>query len=442
MSNPSFASAVWDAWGKPDSWDKGGAIFATAEEAFKEFGELAAKAQRGALIAADAARLQYVANYFAASVGEVIIKINASGAVALTPDEIRLRAFMYNQLGSAQRLAEATRLLAIDVANNTPNSQQVLSASGAQLLKIGGGLLAITQVGFAYGFDGAEEGAKKLLGALGGFAGAPVGALAGAGAVKLGALAANTVASGLAVSVGAVLGAAAGGFLVGKAFEESYGYIFRPLLDEMFERGGAAWRAADTFFANSLQAIGKLDGNWMESFSGLADADKASLTTLFAGSAKVAFTESMFADIKKLFVADFTGQALVGRDLLLQTILTFAKENGYTTERITANAANVTLDLPDFPNSSVGALRDFAQKQLSEADQRGFSLIGPSRIVIAIGAGTHSASSKTSINIDGKLIKLSLGMNLTAEIKTGQRRVIEYLLSPIQKAGNESLRER
>lgn len=34
------------------------------------------------------------------------------------------------------------------------------------------------------------------------------------------------------------------------------------------------------------------------------------------------------------------------------------------------------------------------------------------------------------------------GMNITAEIKTGQRRVIEYLLSPIQKAGSESLRER
>ena len=46
------------------------------------------------------------------------------------------------------------------------------------------------------------------------------------------------------------------------------------------------------------------------------------------------------------------------------------------------------------------------------------------------------------INIDGKAIPLSPGMNLTAEIKTGQRRVIEYLLSPVQKAGQESLRER
>ena len=48
----------------------------------------------------------------------------------------------------------------------------------------------------------------------------------------------------------------------------------------------------------------------------------------------------------------------------------------------------------------------------------------------------------TQINVDGKLIQLAPGMNLTAEIKTGQRRVIEYLLSPIQRAGSESLRER
>lgn len=48
----------------------------------------------------------------------------------------------------------------------------------------------------------------------------------------------------------------------------------------------------------------------------------------------------------------------------------------------------------------------------------------------------------TQIDVDGKQIRLSPGMNLTAEIKTGQRRVIEFLLSPIQRAGNESFRER
>mgnify|MGYP001788162562 CR=1 FL=1 len=46
------------------------------------------------------------------------------------------------------------------------------------------------------------------------------------------------------------------------------------------------------------------------------------------------------------------------------------------------------------------------------------------------------------MNIDGKRVPISPGMNITAEIKTGQRRVIEYLLSPIQRAGSESLKER
>lgn len=47
-----------------------------------------------------------------------------------------------------------------------------------------------------------------------------------------------------------------------------------------------------------------------------------------------------------------------------------------------------------------------------------------------------------SINVDGKAIRLMPGMNVTAEIKTGKRRVIDYLLSPVQSHTSESLRER
>jgi hemolysin D len=46
------------------------------------------------------------------------------------------------------------------------------------------------------------------------------------------------------------------------------------------------------------------------------------------------------------------------------------------------------------------------------------------------------------IEIGGRAVRLSPGMNVTAEIKTGKRRVIEFLLSPVQRAGRESLRER
>lgn len=50
--------------------------------------------------------------------------------------------------------------------------------------------------------------------------------------------------------------------------------------------------------------------------------------------------------------------------------------------------------------------------------------------------------AKNAIDVDGQSIRLSPGMNLTAEIKTGKRRVIEYLLSPIEKAATGSLKER
>ncbi len=49
---------------------------------------------------------------------------------------------------------------------------------------------------------------------------------------------------------------------------------------------------------------------------------------------------------------------------------------------------------------------------------------------------------QSSIMVDGRRIALAPGMNLTAEIRTGKRRVIDYLLSPLQRAVHESLGER
>ena len=49
---------------------------------------------------------------------------------------------------------------------------------------------------------------------------------------------------------------------------------------------------------------------------------------------------------------------------------------------------------------------------------------------------------KYTLNVDGKTINLTAGMNVTAEIKTGKRRVLDYLLSPLQTKLDESFRER
>lgn len=48
----------------------------------------------------------------------------------------------------------------------------------------------------------------------------------------------------------------------------------------------------------------------------------------------------------------------------------------------------------------------------------------------------------TVMRVDGRTVNLSPGMAVTAEVKTGQRQVIEYFLSPLVQYGQESLRER
>ena len=46
------------------------------------------------------------------------------------------------------------------------------------------------------------------------------------------------------------------------------------------------------------------------------------------------------------------------------------------------------------------------------------------------------------MNVDGKFVNLTPGMAATVEIKTGNRRLIEFVLSPLMKMKDEAGRER
>lgn len=71
-------------------------------------------------------------------------------------------------------------------------------------------------------------------------------------------------------------------------------------------------------------------------------------------------------------------------------------------------------------------------KTATAADQPGQDLTFAARISL----------DDPRINIDGRWVSLAPGMAVTAEIRTGTRRIIEYLLSPVLRAKHESLRER
>uniref|UniRef100_UPI0017EA5F27 HlyD family type I secretion periplasmic adaptor subunit n=1 Tax=Methylibium sp. TaxID=2067992 RepID=UPI0017EA5F27 len=91
------------------------------------------------------------------------------------------------------------------------------------------------------------------------------------------------------------------------------------------------------------------------------------------------------------------------------------------------------IKLETFPFTRYGTVEATVRSVTADAvndEKRG--AIFPATLTL-----THAA-----IDVDGKRVNLSPGMNLTAEIKTGKRRVIDYLLSPVQRAANESLGER
>jgi hemolysin D len=44
--------------------------------------------------------------------------------------------------------------------------------------------------------------------------------------------------------------------------------------------------------------------------------------------------------------------------------------------------------------------------------------------------------------VEENLVNLSAGTAVTVEVKTGSRRIVDYLLSPLLKYSQESLRER
>jgi hemolysin D len=93
----------------------------------------------------------------------------------------------------------------------------------------------------------------------------------------------------------------------------------------------------------------------------------------------------------------------------------------------------VTVKLETFPFTRYGTIDAEVKSVTADAvndEKRG--AIFPATLTLA----------QSGIQVDDKRIALSPGMNVVAEIKTGRRRVIDYLFSPVRKSLDESLKER
>ena len=91
------------------------------------------------------------------------------------------------------------------------------------------------------------------------------------------------------------------------------------------------------------------------------------------------------------------------------------------------------VKLETFPYTRYGYLEgvvDHVSYDAVQDEQRG--LIFPARVRL----------NKTHFMIDDTRVNLTSGMSVTAEIKIGKRRVIDYFLSPLREYKDEGLREK
>lgn len=111
---------------------------------------------------------------------------------------------------------------------------------------------------------------------------------------------------------------------------------------------------------------------------------------------------------------------------------------------------SVEVKLETFPYTRYGTVhavvtRVAADAVISDSSQKS-AMAGQASTSTAVSQmASYPATlrlEQSDIAVDGKRVRLAPGMNLSAEIKTGKRRVVDYLLSPVREHLDGSLGER
>jgi hemolysin D len=93
-----------------------------------------------------------------------------------------------------------------------------------------------------------------------------------------------------------------------------------------------------------------------------------------------------------------------------------------------------------------GKVIDVSRDAIASAErQADESNTSPSAAPPQPGSPTYVARislDRSTMMVDGQVRPLLPGMSVTAEVRTGRRTIIDYLLSPLARKGNEALHER
>ncbi|MFM9970456.1 MAG: hypothetical protein ACKVQK_18860 [Burkholderiales bacterium] len=105
----------------------------------------------------------------------------------------------------------------------------------------------------------------------------------------------------------------------------------------------------------------------------------------------------------------------------------------------------VKIKLSAFTFQKYGMLRGEVAQVSADSAEQGAAPAGQSQqksLAEPLAYKTLVNLKTQMLDVEGQQYKLAPGMQVSAEIHLGSRSVLEYLLSPVQKAFHESARER
>ncbi len=183
------------------------------------------------------------------------------------------------------------------------------------------------------------------------------------------------------------------------------------------------------FSATTLDALNEANANYRLRAEEVKKAeDKASLTTL------VSPIDGVVAQLKVHTIGAVVKPAdplllIVPKNSeLMVEAMVLTRDAGFIRE-----GQSVEVKLEAFPFTRYGIVKGQVERISRDSVQdEKLGLVYPAQVKL----------SQTEIRVDGRMTKLEPGLAATAEIKTGQRRIIEYLLSPLAKRVSEAGRER
>jgi len=208
---------------------------------------------------------------------------------------------------------------------------------------------------------------------------------------------------------------------------------------KLAEQTRAAWRSDTLRTLNERHAKADLQDRQLE-VEGIKTTQREKLTTL---------TAPVDGTVQQLAIHT-TGGVVTPAQVLLVVV----PEQAQVTAEVTLENKDVgfvslnqeaSIKLETFPFTRYGTVPAKVTTITADAVMQEAKAQPKDGEAVVTGGAVFPVTltlAKNAIDVDGKSIKLAPGMNLTAEIKTGKRRLIEYLLSPVQSHVQESLRER